>query len=203
MIPGQPQPQRFVHMSTPGVKQTSAGSKPGVAQTSASSTPGVKQTSASSTPDDVGSLTIFISGLFVLLLILSFGLIDISSGYLAKKELLHIGEAAIAHAAHSLSADRYYAGDLTEQKLQSGGSTFRVPIDCEKAQSTFYTEVSGLNLRGSQIRVASWLCQNDALEATLASSISMPLQFPLLKSAVKDPVSITATVGATSLYRVS
>ena len=153
-----------------------------------------------SSNNDRGSLTVLTSGLFVLLLLLSFGLIDVSNAYVAKKELLHIGEAAISNASHSLAASRYYNGQLTVAQLQSGKTEFRVPIDCSLAQSTFYSEISAESLRGFPIQVANWTCQDDVLTASLKGSISLPLQFPLLSSAIGDPISVTATIGATSLY---
>ena len=155
------------------------------------------------TSNDRGSLTVLTSGLFVLLLLISFGLIDVSNAYVAKKELLHIGEAAISNASHSLAASRYYNGQLSVAHLQSGKTEFRVPIDCSAAQGTFYSEISGENLRGFPIQVVNWSCQDDVLTASLKSSISLPLQLPLIGGAIGDPIAVDATIGATSLYSSS
>ena len=52
--------------------------------------------------NESGSISIFISGLFIIVFTLSVGIIDVSDSYLAKRELIQIGEDAILVASHSI-----------------------------------------------------------------------------------------------------
>ena len=56
-----------------------------------------------------GSISVLITSLFLLVFILSVGIIDISDSYLAKRELIQIGEDAILVASHTLNENLYYS----------------------------------------------------------------------------------------------
>ena len=144
--------------------------------------------------NESGSISIFISGLFIIVFTLSVGIIDVSDSYLAKRELIQIGEDAILVASHSIDESRYYAGS----QLFVGGSTARVPLDCVEAAAKFMTEVSLRNLRRNSISVSGWSCNGDQITASISSNIKAIVSFPILSNIIGGQISINATVGATS-----
>ena len=73
--------------------------------------------------EERGSLSILIMTLFLLLLVFSFTIIDISDAYLAKRQLTEIGDVAITKAAHAISLSRYYSGDRTLDSNNPDGSS--------------------------------------------------------------------------------
>ena len=85
--------------------------------------------------DESGSLTLVIASLFLLTLLLSFAIIDISGAYLAKRELINLGEAAITRAAHNVDDSRYYAGERTQVGTGAKGPIYLLPIDCRVADT--------------------------------------------------------------------
>jgi len=78
---------------------------------------------------EAGSISVLISSLFLIVFILSVGIIDISDSYLAKRELIQIGEDAILVASHTLNENLYYTDS---QSL--GATSVRVTIDCSLAE---------------------------------------------------------------------
>ena len=64
--------------------------------------------------DEEGSILVLITTLFLLVFILSIGIIDVSDSYLAKRELIQIGEDAILVASHSLNENLYYSDLFAE-----------------------------------------------------------------------------------------
>jgi hypothetical protein len=144
--------------------------------------------------NESGSISIFISGLFLIVFTLSVGIIDVSDSYLAKRELIQIGEDAILVASHSIDESRYYAGN----QLFGGGSTERVPLDCVTAAVKFWREVSLGNLRNNSIIVSGWSCNSDQITASITSNIKAIVSFPILSKIVGGQISINATMGATS-----
>ena len=144
--------------------------------------------------NETGSISIFISGLFIIVFTLSLGIIDISDSYLAKRELIQIGEDAILVASHSIDESRYYAGS----QIFGGGSTERVPLDCIEASVKFITEISLRNLRRNSISVTGWSCNSDQITASITSNIKAIVSFPILSNIIGGQISINATIGATS-----
>lgn len=142
--------------------------------------------------DEAGSLSVLISGLFLLLLSLSIGIIDVSDSYIAKHELIQISESAISVAAHSLDESRYY-----EQGIAN--STGVVPIDCAKANLVFRDEIAGNVLRGAAINVDSISCDGALLTAEVQSTIRPLIVFPLMNQITGGELKIKATVGAASV----
>ena len=131
-------------------------------------------------------------GLFLLLLSLSIGIIDLSDSYLAKRELTQVAESAVTIAAHSLDQARYYEDGL----VNSNG---KVPIDCTSANSTFRGEIGKNFLRGKEISVDSVSCQGDLLEVSISSRIQPLVSFPLLTQIAGAQIEIKAVVGAGSV----
>jgi len=134
------------------------------------------------------------SGLFLIVFLLSIGIIDITDSFLAKRELIQIGEDAILLASHSLDEERYYQNTLPNSGIAGG----RVPIDCAAAASKFQGEIRLQKLRGSAISVSGWRCVNDQINASITSQITAIVSFPLLSSITGGDIKINATVGAMS-----
>jgi hypothetical protein len=141
-----------------------------------------------------GSLSVLISGLFLLVLTLSIGILDISDTYLAKRELIQIGEAALGPAAHAIDLARYYQ----EGALSSGR---RVPLDCTAARTIIQNEIMQRTLRDAVIDISSWRCESDQMSVTLHSSVLPLVNFPLLSQITGPRISVVATVGAGSIVK--
>ena len=147
--------------------------------------------------DDSGSLVILTFSLFLLLLISSLVVIDVSDSFLAKRQLVEIGEVAITRAAHSISLSRFYSGNILMDASGADGTQFRIPLDCQAAQLAFQNEISSSALRARGISITSWSCINDEVEATIEAQIPVLISLPL--GIGTSSSNIIATVGATSV----
>jgi len=146
-----------------------------------------------------GSLSILITSLFLLTILLSFAIIDISGAYLAKRELINSGEAAISRAAHQIDLNRYYSGDRVQAGSNSNGPIYLIPIDCQAAAATFDSEVSRISLHGSGVNISQFSCEGDLLRVTLQSQIPPILRLPLLHGSVMNGLlTISATLTASN-----
>jgi len=141
-----------------------------------------------------GSISVLISGLFLLVLTLSIGIIDVTDSYLAKRELITIGEDAILVASHSLDENRYYSDSPNSFEEPNR----RVPINCASAALKFSAEISTRNLRRNLIGVSGWSCSNDQITASISSSVQALVNFPILSRINGGKIGVNATVGATS-----
>jgi hypothetical protein len=140
-----------------------------------------------------GSISVLISSLFLLVFILSVGIIDVSDSYLAKRELVQIGEDAILVASHSLNENLYYS-----DVLGLSATNDRVPIDCALAEIKFHSELSLRNLRNNEIVVSGWSCSGDQITAVIRAKIQALVNFPILSNINNGFISIDAVIGATS-----
>ena len=141
-----------------------------------------------------GSLSVLISALFLVVFILSVGIIDVTDSYLAKRELTQIGEDALLIASHSLDENRYYLGVPSTIPGQSA----RVPIDCRIALGKFGIEINSHNLRNNIIAFSGWSCVSDQITASISSSIQAIVTFPIISRINGGRIEVSATVGATS-----
>lgn len=141
-----------------------------------------------------GSLSVLISALFLVVFILSVGIIDVTDSYLAKRELTQIGEDALLIASHSLDENRYYLGVPSTIP----GQIARVPIDCQIALGKFGREINSHNLRNNIIVVSGWSCVSDQITASISSSIQAIVIFPIISRINGGRIEVSATVGATS-----
>ena len=144
--------------------------------------------------DEEGSLSVLIIGLFLLLLSLSIGIIDLADSYLAKRELNQIGESAVAIAAQSLDQARYYQDGI----LNSNG---KVPIDCALANIEFRSEIGKNFLRGRDITVDAVTCDGDLLDVSISSRIRPLVTFPLFNQITGPEIAISAQVEAGSIAK--
>ncbi len=147
--------------------------------------------------DETGSLIILVLTLFLLLLISSLTVVDITDNFLAKRELIEIGEVAITRAAHQISLSRYYAGHILMDNSVADGSQFRIPLDCAAANRAFLDEISVSTLRGGVISVHSWSCSDDQVVATITATAPVLVKLPLGIGSSSNEVS--STIAATSI----
>ena len=162
--------------------------------------------------DESGSLTLFITSLFLLTLLLSFAIIDISGALVAKRQLVNIGEAAISRAAHNIDLARYYSGEFTisgygasgvgTSGVGTSGEKYLVPIDCQAASNTLESEIAMSQLHRSPVNILSFTCEGDLIRATITSRIAPLLALPILQGSVMNQfLNITATVSASNEIR--
>jgi hypothetical protein len=144
-----------------------------------------------------GSLIILVLALFTVLLVSSLTLIDVSDNFLAKRQLVEVGEVAITSAAHQLSLTRYYGGNILMDSAGADGAQFRIPLDCNKAQESFTQEISAATLRSYPISIDSWSCSADEVTATISSEIPILINLPFGIGA--SSTQIQATIAATSI----
>ena len=150
--------------------------------------------------DESGSLTLAIASLFLLTLLLSFAIIDISGAYLAKRELINLGEAAITRAAHHVDESRYYAGERTQIASGVNGPVFLLPIDCGQAARSLENELSGMALSGEPIRINSFRCDGDQLWVKVSAKAKPILSLPLIEGSVMNSLlTITANLNASNV----
>lgn len=159
--------------------------------------------------EESGSISILIIFLFLLTLVISFAIIDISGAFLAKRELINIAEPAISRAAHNVDLNRYYSGDRVQVGSNSNGPVYLLPIDCQAAATTLEAEISQTTLHGSPINISQFTCQSDLIRATIQSIIPPTLTIPFISggannasttngSTTNGMIQITATVSASN-----
>jgi len=147
--------------------------------------------------DETGSLSILVFALFFILLISSLGVVDISDNFLAKRQLIEIGEVAISQAAHQISLSRYYSGNILMDTTGADGTQFRIPLDCTKAYAIFEQEITVSQLRGEKITIEDWSCANDEVSGTISTQFPILIKLPL--GIGSDVSTISSTVAATSI----
>jgi len=143
-----------------------------------------------------GSLVPLTSGLFLVLLILSLGIVNLGDSYLGKRELIQVAEAAAQVGAHQLDTQSYY-GDGISDSSQLGD---RIPIDCLAAQSSVDAYVRTSNLRGETIALATFGCHDNQVDVGLSSSIAPVVSFPIFVEISGGRVPIRAEVSAVSVF---
>ena len=151
--------------------------------------------------DERGSLSILSNSLFFLLVISSFVILNSSSAFLAKRELVQIGEVAITRATHHLDAGSYYNGASKKPAnwafsgiSSSNSNSGALPIDCSLAYQSFTREIYKSQLRNNPIGFTDWNCDGYTASAKLTSQIQHLLRMPILSS--QSPITISATISA-------
>jgi len=146
--------------------------------------------------DESGSLVPLTSGLFLVLLILSLGIVNLGDSYLGKRELIQVAEAAAQVGAHQLEFQSYY-GDGLSDSSQLGD---RIPIDCPAAESAVAAYIRAANLRGESIALATFDCHDNQVDIGLSSSIAPVVSFPIFVDISGGRVSVRADVSAVSVF---
>ncbi len=155
-----------------------------------------------------GSITPLISGLFLILLALSAGLVNIADSSMAKRELIQIVEPEIQKALQSIDLYRYYNGNTFISLLnQFHDSQARVPIDCSSAVNQLKRNISQTYLRGKPIYIDEIVCTQEELVIAVNSQIHAIIDFPIFttalksKNSVRGEIAINAKIGATSIFK--
>jgi len=143
-----------------------------------------------------GSLIPLTSGLFLILLILSMGSVNLGDSFLAKRELIQIAEAAAQSAAHQISLDSYYSDSATT----GVNSTERVPIDCSAAHIAASDYISHSVLRGRAVALIKFSCEGDQVTIGLSGEIDPVVSFPIFVTLTGGKVAIVAEVSAVSIF---
>lgn len=158
-------------------------SQVGWRKTSSSS---VKKESVSSTtprPKDdseLGSITPLISLYFTISMLLIFIVANISSVYIARRELINLTEGALAKASQELDEFVYYYQIPAPSIL--GGSGELVPLNCSDAGQTFSRELKVLHT-STEIeapQIIDFFCDGRLLGATVQSRHDLPFAVKVL-----------------------
>ena len=160
--------------------------------------------------DERGSLSILSTSLFFLLVISSFVILNTSSAFIAKRELIQIGETAITRATHNLDVSSYYSGTSNGNASQNfsgsaignanGGGTggsgidAALPINCTAAYQTFTQQLSLENLRSKPIGFSEWNCDGFATSAKVTSQAEHLLRIPFITG--NSTFTLSATISA-------
>jgi len=137
-----------------------------------------------------GSLSILTLTLFFLLVISSLVILNSSSAFMAKRELIQIGEDAITRSTHNLDVSYYYAGNANGNANSSGGTRV-LPINCKAAYETFAQQISLSNLRSYPIGMSEWSCDGYMTSAKITSQARHLLHIPFLTTNATFTVSAT------------
>jgi len=137
---------------------------------------------------DRGSLTILSTSLFLILVLTSFVIMNASSAFLAKRELVQIGEAVATRAAQHLDQGAYYSNNPT----YFVNSTAALPIDCSAAYQSFSNEIAQSNLRDNQIHFSGWSCDGYSIHASISTQTKHLFALPIIGS--DNPFTITAEI---------
>lgn len=173
--------------------------------------------------DERGSLSILSTSLFFLLVLSSFVIMNTSSGFLAKRELIQTGEALLSKAVQNLDAATYYSNgsngsngsNFNGSSSADSGSNYNqpayfgqmygmtnqsqqssLPIDCNTAYSQFSQSILRAQLRDQPIWISAWNCDGWRVSVTLTSRIKQLLVLPIIGS--QSPVDISAEIAATN-----
>jgi hypothetical protein len=158
--------------------------------------------------DRRGSISIITIGLFSILLITSLILTDITSIYLAKRNLTMAAEAAAQQGVSNLDKARYYKGEFNSTKMSltvwgAGESDPGIPIDCEAGRgdavkvleswSNLGEGVSQSNL--SEISMTDYSCDGFQIEVRVSGVAKLPIPIPFFEVGEVMLSSRVSTVG--------
>lgn len=151
-----------------------------------------------------GSISVLIISLFLILMTISIGFVDIADASFAKRELIQILEPIVQSSARSISLSNYYQRSSNGSLLvQENKINERVPIDCEKAIALIQKYTSLSSLRDSQIRIEKIECDGGEIFVQVSSEIRPVIDLAILYSSgasSKGLIQIKAEVGAASFY---
>jgi hypothetical protein len=144
--------------------------------------------------DNNGSLIVFISFLFLVALIISLGIVDVSDSFLAKRELISAGEDLLSAGVQQIDLSRYYQNGIDP-------GTSRVPINCAEAISIMQSLVSDVSVRGVHPILDSIECVQDSLSISLSLWIKPLVTIPFISSFSGRTELITAHLNEASIVK--
>ena len=143
--------------------------------------------------DEEGSISLLIIALFLIALVLSISLVNISDAYIAKRELIQIAEEIAQKSAQSLDYSRYYLDDSNWEAQN------RTPLDCLTAKQLVSEKLLATKLRGRDIALDSVSCEADFIHLNVHSNISPIVDFPLFRGITGSTIKIDASVEAATI----
>lgn len=91
-----------------------------------------------------GSISILVIGLFMVVVLASVVLTDISAVIVAQRSLIQVTESAAQSAAHALDLSTYYQGKHSALSFLVTDSSPVVPLDCEAAKNRVQQSIGDL-----------------------------------------------------------
>lgn len=126
--------------------------------------------------EEEGSISPIISLYFTILMLSVFILANVSSTYVARRELINTTEAALALASQELDEVRYYY-HIPITNLLNRDEERAIPINCHEATQTFRQEIAVAQLT---IDVLSFECDGKAIRARVRNEHKLPFNLPIL-----------------------
>ena len=141
-----------------------------------------------------GSLILFISFLFLIALIISMGIVDISDSFLAKRELISAGENLLSAGVQQIDLSRYYEDGIDPL-------TGRVPINCPQAISVMNSLIAEELVRGVHPSLESAQCVRDSLSISLSMLIKPLVIIPFVSEFSHGEEVINAHLNEASIAK--
>lgn len=129
---------------------------------------------------ELGSITPLISLYFTISMLLIFIVANISSVYIARRDLINLTEGALAKASQELDEFVYYYQIPVPSII--GGSRELVPLNCSDAGQTFSRELNTLRT-STEIeapQIINFFCDGRLLGATVQARHDLPFAVKVL-----------------------
>lgn len=167
-----------------------------------------------------GSISVLVFGLFIVVLLASVVLTDISALIVAKRSLIQATESAAQSAAHALDLETYYQGKHSALSFLVTDASPVIPIDCAAANNraaetlsdiassappTSSLTKSSTTAKGklirpelSDLRISQFQCNGTEVLITTTAKAKLPIALSLFSF---ESVSLTASAGTTSVKK--
>lgn len=167
-----------------------------------------------------GSISVLVLGLFIVVLLASFVLTDISAIIVAKRSLIQATESAAQSAAHALDLETYYQGKHSALSFLVTDASPVIPIDCAAANTRAAETLSDIastaaptssltrsstTAKGrlirpelSDLRISQFQCNGTEVLITTTAKARLPIALSLFSF---ESVSLTASAGTTSVKK--
>ena len=167
-----------------------------------------KNTFLSRVREERGSISILIVGLFSLLLITSFILIDISSIYIAKRSLTLATEAAAQRGVTHLDEAAYYRGEFNVNRLDIsvwgiGQRDPGIPINCDEGLQEAKRVLNSWEGRGADVTTSNlenvklygFSCDGYQMKILSTGRATLPIPIPFIDAAEVELKSEASAIG--------
>ena len=167
-----------------------------------------------------GSISVLVFGLFIVVLLASVVLTDISAIIVAKRSLIQATESAAQSAAHALDLETYYQGKHSALSFLVTDASPVIPIDCAAANTRAAETLSNIastavptssltrsstTAKGklirpelSDLRISQFQCNGAEVLITTTAKARLPIALSLFSF---ESVSLTASAGTTSVKK--
>lgn len=167
-----------------------------------------------------GSISVLVLGLFIVVLLASVVLTDISAIIVAKRSLIQATESAAQSAAHALDLETYYQGKHSALSFLVTDASPVIPIDCAAANTRAAETLSDIESSApptssltrssttakgklirpelSDLRISQFQCNGAEVLITSTAKAKLPITFSLFSF---ESVSLTASAGTTSVKK--